>query len=81
MHESFGCPVANSYGASEFLSLASECAEGSLHLNSDWAILESVDSNGAADWVHAAATDMTTNAMEAKRARGLPLPPSAISLA
>lgn len=42
----FGCPVANSYGASEFLSLASECDRGNLHLNSDWAILEPVDSNG-----------------------------------
>ena len=39
----FGCPVAQSYGASEFLSLASECRCHGLHLNSDWAILESVD--------------------------------------
>jgi phenylacetate-coenzyme A ligase PaaK-like adenylate-forming protein len=39
----FGCPVAQSYGASEFLALASECRCGQLHLNSDWAILESVD--------------------------------------
>ena len=44
----FDCPVVNSYGASEFLSLACECRCGSLHLNSDWAILESVDENGAA---------------------------------
>lgn len=40
---SFGCPVSQSYGASEFLSLASECQRGGLHLNSDWAILEPVD--------------------------------------
>lgn len=39
----FGCALANSYGASEFLSLAFECSEGRLHLNSDWAILESLD--------------------------------------
>jgi phenylacetate-coenzyme A ligase PaaK-like adenylate-forming protein len=39
----FGCPVVNSYGASEFLSLACECRYGHLHLNTDWAILESVD--------------------------------------
>lgn len=39
----FGCPVSQSYGASEFLSLASECHRGRLHLNSDWVILESVD--------------------------------------
>lgn len=44
----FGCPVADSYGASEFLSLASECRLGHLHLNSDWAILESVDEYGRA---------------------------------
>lgn len=43
---SFGCPVANSYGASEFLSIASECVHGRLHLNSDWVILESVDRQG-----------------------------------
>ena len=42
------CPVVNSYGASEFLSLESECDRGCLHLNSDWAILESVDDRGHA---------------------------------
>jgi phenylacetate-coenzyme A ligase PaaK-like adenylate-forming protein len=46
--DAFDCPVASSYGASEFLSLASECRLGQLHLNSDWAILESVDQRGAA---------------------------------
>lgn len=44
--KAFGCAVVNSYGASEFLSLASECAHGNLHLNSDWAILEAVDAEG-----------------------------------
>jgi phenylacetate-coenzyme A ligase PaaK-like adenylate-forming protein len=39
----FGCPVAQSYGASEFLSLASECRCQRLHLNADWVVLESVD--------------------------------------
>ncbi|MDO9316255.1 MAG: phenylacetate--CoA ligase family protein [Burkholderiaceae bacterium] len=39
----FGCPVSQSYGASEFLSLASECLRGRLHLNSDWVILQPVD--------------------------------------
>ncbi|HJV61371.1 MAG TPA: AMP-binding protein [Albitalea sp.] len=43
---SFGCPVAQSYGASEFMSMASECRCGMLHLNSDWLILESVDEQG-----------------------------------
>ncbi|WPG40901.1 phenylacetate--CoA ligase family protein [Variovorax sp. EBFNA2] len=44
--KAFECPVANSYGASEFLSLAFECSFGVLHLNSDWAILEPVDAHG-----------------------------------
>jgi phenylacetate-CoA ligase len=46
VQRAFGCIVVNSYGASEFLSLACECAHGCLHLNSDWAILESVDERG-----------------------------------
>ena len=46
VEESFGCTVVQSYGASEFLPLASECRVGSLHLNSDWAILEPVDKHG-----------------------------------
>lgn len=46
IERSFGCGVINSYGASEFLSLASQCSFGSLHLNSDWAILEPVDEQG-----------------------------------
>jgi phenylacetate-CoA ligase len=39
----FGCPVRNSYGASECLAIANECACGALHLNADWVILEPVD--------------------------------------
>lgn len=46
--DAFGCPVVNNYGASEFLTLACECRCGVLHLNSDWAILESVDAHGVA---------------------------------
>lgn len=46
VQRSFGCPVANSYGASEFLALASECRQGRLHLNSDWVLLEPVDAQG-----------------------------------
>lgn len=41
--QAWGCSVCNSYGASEFLSLAWECACGCLHANADWAILEPVD--------------------------------------
>jgi phenylacetate-CoA ligase len=44
--QAFGCPVRDSYGASEFLPLAFECGCGSLHLNSDWVILEPVDAQG-----------------------------------
>lgn len=43
VERAFGCPVINSYGASEFFTLASECRAGGMHLNSDWAILEPVD--------------------------------------
>lgn len=46
VQRAFGCPVANNYGASEFLALASECRQGCLHLNVDWAILEPVDPCG-----------------------------------
>lgn len=46
VQRAFGCPLANSYGASEFLALASECPWGGLHLNSDWALLEAVDETG-----------------------------------
>lgn len=43
IESAFGCPVRNSYGASEFLAIAAECVHGALHLNADWVILEAVD--------------------------------------
>lgn len=46
VERAFGCPVVHSYGASEFLPLATECRHGAMHLNSDWAILEPVDARG-----------------------------------
>jgi phenylacetate-coenzyme A ligase PaaK-like adenylate-forming protein len=46
--QAFGCRVIDTYGASEFLSIASECRLGRLHLNSDWVVLESVDARGHA---------------------------------
>jgi phenylacetate-coenzyme A ligase PaaK-like adenylate-forming protein len=46
IESAFGCPLANSYGASEFLALAASCAQGCLHLNADWAIVEPVDERG-----------------------------------
>jgi phenylacetate-CoA ligase len=39
----FGCKVRNNYGASECYSIALECAEGRLHVNDDWLLLEPVD--------------------------------------
>jgi phenylacetate-CoA ligase len=38
-----GCTVRNSYGASEFLAMGWECAQGHMHLNTDWLLLEPVD--------------------------------------
>ena len=39
----FDCGLRNNYGSSEFFSMAWECADGRLHLNNDWLILEPVD--------------------------------------
>jgi phenylacetate-coenzyme A ligase PaaK-like adenylate-forming protein len=44
--QAFGAEVVGSYGASEFLSIASECEHGVLHVNSDWVLLEPVDERG-----------------------------------
>ncbi len=46
VQRAFGCPVRNSYGASEFLPIAWECPYRRLHLNSDWVILEPIDQHG-----------------------------------
>jgi phenylacetate-CoA ligase len=46
VQRAFGCPVRNSYGASEFLPIAWECPYRRLHLNSDWIILEPIDHHG-----------------------------------
>lgn len=43
IEEAFGCPLKDSYAASEFLALGFECPEGWLHVNDDWAVLEPVD--------------------------------------
>lgn len=44
----FGCPVRDSYGASECLEIAAECVHGAMHLNADWVMLEAVDAHGRA---------------------------------
>ncbi|MBT9491082.1 MAG: phenylacetate--CoA ligase family protein [Paucibacter sp.] len=43
IESAFGCALRNSYGASEFLPIAWECAQGQLHVNADWVLLEPVD--------------------------------------
>jgi len=42
----FGCPLHNEYGASECLAIGFGCAEGALHVNADWVILEPVERDG-----------------------------------
>lgn len=46
IEEAFGVPVINEYGASECLSIGSECAEGWMHVNAEWVILEGIDADG-----------------------------------
>ena len=43
MSRAFDTTVRSSYGATEFLPMAWECARGQLHANTDWLILEPVD--------------------------------------
>lgn len=42
----FGAVVRNCYGASEFMSIACECAHQRLHVNDDWVVLEPIDARG-----------------------------------
>ncbi|HSO44176.1 MAG TPA: phenylacetate--CoA ligase family protein, partial [Rhodoferax sp.] len=46
MELTFCCAVRNSFGASEFMSIAWECEQQRLHVNADWVILEPVDAHG-----------------------------------
>lgn len=46
LQRAFGCPVRNSYGASEFLPIAWECPYRRMHVNQDWVILEPIDRHG-----------------------------------
>jgi phenylacetate-CoA ligase len=43
IERTFGALVINEYGASECMSIAHSCAEGRLHVNGDWVVLEPVD--------------------------------------
>ncbi|MCC6198001.1 MAG: phenylacetate--CoA ligase family protein [Burkholderiales bacterium] len=43
IEDTFGCPLANEYGASECLSIGYACRHGAMHVNADWVVLEPVD--------------------------------------
>jgi phenylacetate-coenzyme A ligase PaaK-like adenylate-forming protein len=43
IEKAFGCPLRDSYAASEFLALGFDCPQGWLHVNADWVVLEPVD--------------------------------------
>lgn len=43
----FGCRVFDLYGSSEVRNIAAECSHGAMHINSDFAIVETEDSGGA----------------------------------
>ena len=44
LRRAFGCPVRELYGATEFFPVAVECGHGNLHANTDWVVVEPVDS-------------------------------------
>lgn len=46
LSERFGCYVQTHYSCTEGGEIACECSEGHLHINSDWIIVEPVDSVG-----------------------------------
>lgn len=43
IESAFGAKVFNGYGCSEMLMIAYDCGHGSMHVHSDWVILEPVD--------------------------------------
>jgi putative adenylate-forming enzyme len=45
LQRAFDCPVINEYGASECLSIGFGCAQGWMHVNADWVMLEPVDAD------------------------------------
>jgi phenylacetate-coenzyme A ligase PaaK-like adenylate-forming protein len=46
IESAFGCPVAETYSASEATPLALPCRHGRLHVNTDWFLLEPIDAAG-----------------------------------
>ena len=43
IERAFGCPVHDLYSASEVIAITFDCAQGRLHVNTDWYIVEPVD--------------------------------------
>jgi phenylacetate-CoA ligase len=43
LEAAFSCVVRNDYGCSEFPPVTWACAQGTMHVNSDWCVLEPVD--------------------------------------
>jgi phenylacetate-coenzyme A ligase PaaK-like adenylate-forming protein len=58
VEDAWRCPVVDSYAASEVPALAVPCRRGSLHVNTDWYLLEPVDEHGRP--VPAGTTSYTT---------------------
>ena len=44
----FGCPVFDCYGSSEVQNIATECDHGRMHVNADYVVLETEDSDAMA---------------------------------
>lgn len=66
LRTAFGCPVINSYGASECDHLAAECPSGSLHLSAENVLIEfnrRTSTNGQAPAWELLITDLTNVAM------------------
>lgn len=47
IEEAFGCPMFETYSASEASPLSQPCRRGRLHVNADWFLVEPVDADGA----------------------------------
>jgi phenylacetate-CoA ligase len=45
IEQAFGCPVFDLYGSSEVQNIAAQCPNGSMHVNSDFCVLEVEDPN------------------------------------
>lgn len=43
LSQAFACPVQTNYSCTEAGTIANECAQGHLHINDDWVVVEPVD--------------------------------------